>query len=71
MRRLVTYPGLQDAWTAELEQADATQNFLNGTQNYPLLKGMQSESVQVLPAGGLAAGQQPWGGRLSTSGRAV
>jgi hypothetical protein len=37
-----TYPGLQDAWTAELELAEATQNFLNGTQNYPLLKGMQS-----------------------------
>jgi hypothetical protein len=36
------YPGLQDAWTAELEQAEATQNFLNGTQNYPMLKGVQT-----------------------------
>jgi hypothetical protein len=37
-----TYAGLQDAWTAELELAEATQNFLNGTQNYPLLKGMKA-----------------------------
>ena len=52
MRRLVTYPGLQDAWTAELEQAEATQNFLNGTQNYPLLKGMQTNLYKCfLPLG--------------------
>jgi hypothetical protein len=37
-----TYAGLQDAWTAELELAEATQNFLNGTQNYSLLKGMKA-----------------------------
>ena len=47
-----TYPGLQDAWTAELEQADATQNFLNGTQNYPVLKGMQTNLYKCfLPLG--------------------
>ena len=47
-----TYPGLQDAWTAELEQAEATQNFLNGTQNYPLLKGMQTNLFKCfLPLG--------------------
>jgi hypothetical protein len=47
-----TYPGLQDAWTAELELAEATQNFLNGTQNYPLLKGMQTNLYKCfLPLG--------------------
>ena len=34
--------GLQVAWTAELEEADGTQNFLNAMQNYQLLKGMQT-----------------------------
>ena len=48
----MTYPGLQDAWTAELEQAEATQNFLNGTQNYPVLKGMQTNLYKCfLPLG--------------------
>ena len=52
-----TYPGLQDAWTAELEQAEATQNFLNGTQNYPLLKGMQTNLFKCfLPLGWRLAG---------------
>ncbi len=36
------YPGLRDAWFAEYEQQEATQNFLNATQNYPLLKGVQT-----------------------------
>ena len=36
------FPGLQEAWTDELEEAEATQNFLNATQNYPLLKGMKA-----------------------------
>ena len=53
----MTYPGLQDAWTAELEQAEATQNFLNGTQNYPLLKGMQTNLYKCfLPLGWRLAG---------------
>jgi hypothetical protein len=33
---------LKDAYLAAFEDADATQNFLNGYQNYPLLKGMQT-----------------------------
>ncbi|MGH8059586.1 MAG: Eco57I restriction-modification methylase domain-containing protein, partial [Candidatus Entotheonellia bacterium] len=54
-----TFPGLQDAWTAELEQADATQNFLNGTQNYPLLKGMQTNLYKCfLPLGWRLASSQ-------------
>jgi hypothetical protein len=48
----MTYYGLQDAWTAELEQAEATQSFLNGTQNYPLLKGVQTNLYKCfLPLG--------------------
>lgn len=34
------FDGLKEAWTDELQEAEGTQNFLNATQNYPLLKGM-------------------------------
>jgi hypothetical protein len=47
-----SFPGLQEAWTAELEEAEATQRFLNATQNYPLLKGMQTNLYKCfLPLG--------------------
>lgn len=36
------FPGLQTAWTGELQEAEGTQNFLNAVQNYPLLKGVQT-----------------------------
>ncbi len=36
------HSGLQAAWTAELEEAEGTQNVLNAVQNYPLLKGVQT-----------------------------
>jgi hypothetical protein len=36
------YSGLQAAWTAELVEAAGSQNFLNALQNYPLLKGVQT-----------------------------
>ncbi|MBY0467953.1 MAG: class I SAM-dependent DNA methyltransferase [Burkholderiaceae bacterium] len=36
------FSGLQSAWTEELQEAEGTQNFLNSIQNYPLLKGVQS-----------------------------
>jgi hypothetical protein len=36
------FPRLQADWTAELEEAEGTQNFLNAVQNYPLLKGVQT-----------------------------
>ena len=36
------YPGLRDAWLAEMEEAEATQAFLNARQNYPLLAGQQA-----------------------------
>jgi hypothetical protein len=52
-----TYTGLQDAWTAELELAEATQNFLTGTQNFPLLKGVQTNLYKCfLPLGWRLAG---------------
>ena len=35
-------PGLRDDWLAELEQAEATQAFLNARQNYPLLEGQKA-----------------------------
>lgn len=35
------YPGLQSAWTAELEESEGTQNVLSAAQNYPLLRGVQ------------------------------
>ena len=37
-----SYEGLEAAWLDELTEAEATQNFLNATQNYPLLKGVQT-----------------------------
>jgi len=36
------FAGLQLAWTEELQEAEGTQNFLNAVQNYPLLKGVQT-----------------------------
>jgi len=36
------FPNLQADWTAELEEAEGTQNVLNAVQNYPLLKGVQT-----------------------------
>ncbi len=36
------FAGLQQAWTEELQEAEGTQNFLNAVQNYPLLKGVQT-----------------------------
>lgn len=38
----VRHVGLQAAWTAELEEAEGTQNVLNAAQNYPLLAGMKA-----------------------------
>ena len=36
------HAGLRVAWTAELEEAEGTQNVLNAVQTYPLLKGVQT-----------------------------
>ena len=46
------HPGLRDAWIAEAEEAEATQAFLNSEQNYPLLKGQQTNLFKCfLPQG--------------------
>jgi hypothetical protein len=36
------YPGLRVAYFQEYEELETTQNFLNAVQNYPLLKGTQT-----------------------------
>ncbi len=36
------FTGLQEVWTEELQESQGTQNFLNAVQNYPLLKGVQT-----------------------------
>ncbi|AHJ29039.1 Eco57I restriction-modification methylase domain-containing protein [Nodularia spumigena] len=36
------YPGLKRGYLQEYEESDGTQNFLNAVQNYPLLKGSQT-----------------------------
>ena len=52
------YAGLQGAWLDEMEEADATQAFLNGVQNYPLLKGQQTNLYKCfLPSAWMAARQ--------------
>ncbi|HEB93385.1 MAG TPA: class I SAM-dependent DNA methyltransferase, partial [Gammaproteobacteria bacterium] len=35
-------PQLEQSWFSELEEAEGTQNFLNAMQNYPELKGIQT-----------------------------
>ena len=46
------FAGLQAAWLSELEESEATQAFLNGFQNYPLLKGVQTNLFKCfLPVG--------------------
>ncbi|MBI4783033.1 MAG: class I SAM-dependent DNA methyltransferase [Oscillatoriophycideae cyanobacterium NC_groundwater_1537_Pr4_S-0.65um_50_18] len=37
-----TYPGLRSGYLREYEESEGTQSFLNGVQNYPLLKGSQT-----------------------------
>jgi len=36
------HPGLRDAWMTDVEDAEATQAFLNATQNYPALTGQKT-----------------------------
>jgi hypothetical protein len=63
------FPGLQEAWTDELEEAEATQNFLNATQNYPLLKGMQTNLYKCfLPLGWKLNGKAGVSGFLHPEG---
>lgn len=52
------FAGLQTDWTSELEEAEATQNYLNAQQNYPLLKGMKANLYKCfMPVGWQLSGQ--------------
>jgi hypothetical protein len=63
------FPRLQDDWTTELEEAEATQNYLNALQNYPLLKGMQTNLYKCfMPLGWMLAGQRGVVGYLHPEG---
>jgi hypothetical protein len=60
---------LQGEWTGELEEAEATQNFLNGTQNYPLLKGSQTNLYKCfMPLGWMLSGESGVTGFLHPEG---
>ncbi|QEY16717.1 class I SAM-dependent DNA methyltransferase [Cellvibrio sp. KY-GH-1] len=53
------FPRLQVEWTEELEEAEATQSFLNAYQNYPLLKGQQTNLYKCfMPVGWMLAGSE-------------
>jgi hypothetical protein len=60
---------LQGDWTRELEQAEATQNYLNASQNYPILKGVQANLYKCfMPIGWMLAGQKGVVGFLHPEG---
>ena len=47
------FPGLQDAWTSELEEAEGHAELSQRGQNYPLLKGVQTNLYKCfLPVAG-------------------
>jgi len=63
------FPRLQAEWTGELEEAEATQNFLNGAQNYPLLKGSQTNLYKCfMPLGWMLSGESGVTGFLHPEG---
>jgi len=63
------FKGLQESWTAELEEAEATQNFLNGVQNYPTLMGMKANLYKCfLPLGWTLTGKSGVAGYLHPEG---
>ena len=64
-----SFPGIQKAWISELEEAEATQSFLNGTQNYPLLKGVQTNLYKCfMPLAWMLSGQSGVVGLLHPEG---
>jgi hypothetical protein len=63
------FKGLQEGWTAEMEEAEATQNFLNANQNYPVLKGMKANLYKCfLPLGWRVSGKSGVTGYLHPEG---
>ena len=61
-------PQARADYLSECVATEGMGQFLNATQNYPLLKGQQS-NLFVLPAAGLAGGQ--WRAGIAASGGAV
>jgi hypothetical protein len=60
---------LQAEWTTELEEAEATQAFLNGQQNYPILQGMKANLYKCfLPVGWMLSGRRGVVGFLHPEG---
>ena len=63
------FAGLQADWTAELEEAEGTQAMLNAVQNYPLLKGVQTNLYKCfLPVAWRLASAQGVTGLLHPEG---
>jgi hypothetical protein len=63
------FPTLQAEWTNELEEAEATQSYLNAQQNYPTLKGMQANLYKCfLPIGWMLVGHRGVVGFLHPEG---
>ena len=62
-------PLVRQAYFGEFESMDGTQNFLNGTQNYPLLKGTQTNLYKCfLPLSWKITSSQGVGGFLHPEG---
>ena len=65
----VEFDGLRAEWTHELEDTTATKSFLNASQNYPDLKGMQTNLYKCfLPVGWMLAGKHGVVGLLHPEG---
>ena len=62
-------PGLRSAWLDELEEADATQAFLNAHQNYPRLAGQKANLYKCfLPQAWMIGNMQGAAGFLHPEG---
>ena len=63
------HEGLREAWIADAEEAEATQAFLNSGQNYPLLKGQQTNLFKCfLPQGWMIGSDRGIAGFLHPEG---
>ena len=63
------YPNLLKEYIAEYESAEATQNFLNATANYPLLKGVQTNLYKCfLPTAWMVGNKKAITGLLHPEG---
>lgn len=62
-------PAVREVWSSELEGTEATQNFLNAVQNYPLLKGQQTNLYKCfLPQTWMIASDRGVGALLHPEG---